>query len=246
MARRHEQILRAEGVGDFTLRRSQRAKRVLFRLSPLGELTVVLPWDVDVSRVPELLDKRREWIASCREKLRRRQDSQGEAGLAVPGEIRLKAVEQVWAVEYEPMAGRSVRLRESRERLVLAGAVEDADMVGEVLRSWVANRARVELRPWTQRLAREVGLTFDRVTIRGQRTRWGSCSSRGGVSLNWRLLFLPAEQCRYVLLHELAHLRHMNHSPEYWRLLREWEPRARELDRALLQSWSHVPVWALE
>ena len=65
-------------------------------------------------------------------------------------------------------------------------------------------------------LAAEHGLTVQRVLVRNQKSRWGSCSRRGTISLNWRLIQTPAFVADYIILHELAHLRHMNHSLRFW------------------------------
>ena len=82
--------------------------------------------------------------------------------------------------------------------------------------------------------------------MRCQRSRWGSCSARGTISLNLALLFQPEDVVRYLLCHELAHTRHMNHSSRFWRLVAECEPRWRELDAALLQGWRNVPQWLVD
>ena len=66
-------------------------------------------------------------------------------------------------------------------------------------------------------LATQHGLVFSKVTVRNQRTRWGSCSVKGAISLNWRLVQTPESVRDYIILHELAHLRQMNHSTRFWR-----------------------------
>ena len=79
------------------------------------------------------------------------------------------------------------------------------------------------------RLAKQMtGAPLRRITVRNQRTRWGSCSCRGTISLNWRLIQTPSEVCEYVILHELCHLRHMNHSPQFWALVGEVCPEHRK------------------
>jgi hypothetical protein len=85
----------------------------------------------------------------------------------------------------------------------------------------------------TIELAKRHGLTTGRITVRNQGTRWGSCSGRGGLSLNWRLVLLPVELHDYVILHELAHLTQMNHSTAFWELLRSYDPQTARHDRQL-------------
>jgi hypothetical protein len=80
-------------------------------------------------------------------------------------------------------------------------------------------RARRELPPRLLALAQQHGLTVSRVSIRNQRSRWGSCGRDGHICLNWRLLLMPPSVADYVLIHELMHLRRMDHSPAYWRLV---------------------------
>jgi predicted metal-dependent hydrolase len=82
-------------------------------------------------------------------------------------------------------------------------------------------QARRELPGRLLELAARHGLTVTRVSVRNQRSRWGSCGRDGHICLNWRLLLMPPSVCDYVLVHELMHLRRMDHSPAYWRLVAE-------------------------
>lgn len=85
-------------------------------------------------------------------------------------------------------------------------------------------RAVVELPPLLLQKAAALGLTVNRISIRNQRTRWGSCGPDGHITLNWRLLLMPEAVRDYVIVHELMHLRRMDHSPAYWRLVAEVSP----------------------
>ena len=80
-------------------------------------------------------------------------------------------------------------------------------------------RARIELPARLFELARDHGLTVGRVSLRSQRTRWGSCGRNGHICLNWRLILMPEWVRDYVLVHELMHLRRLDHSPSYWKLV---------------------------
>jgi predicted metal-dependent hydrolase len=105
--------------------------------------------------------------------------------------------------------------------------------------------ARAVLAPRLQQLSADTGLAYLQLQIRRQRTRWGSCSRNGTISLNACLLFQAPEVVDYLLIHELAHTRHMNHSRRFWALVARHEPRWRELDAALMLGWREVPAWVL-
>ncbi|MFP4281216.1 MAG: M48 family metallopeptidase [Opitutales bacterium] len=95
------------------------------------------------------------------------------------------------------------------------------------------------IRQRVSHLAEEEGLTFNRLTVRDQRSRWGSCSERGTLSFNWRLVLLPVELHDYLLWHELAHLTHLNHSRAFWDLVAQYDPDCRAHDAGLTE-WSRT------
>jgi len=86
-------------------------------------------------------------------------------------------------------------------------------------------------------------LSPGRLQVRCQRARWGSCSRRATISLNACLLFQRPEVLRYLLVHELSHLRHMNHSERFWAVVARYQPDWQVLDRELTQGWRRVPTW---
>jgi predicted metal-dependent hydrolase len=128
------------------------------------------------------------------------------------------------------------------------GSKREADAFAARNQTWIARqRARItqplfspeERRAWRQRAAAELpprllafaasfGLSVGKVTVRNQRTRWGSCGRDGHITLNWRLVLMPEHVRDYVLIHELMHLRRLDHSPEYWRLVAAACPGYRE------------------
>ena len=106
--------------------------------------------------------------------------------------------------------------------------------------------ANAVLAPLLAQIARELNFSYEKLTIRRQRTRWGSCSARGTISLNCCLLFQRPEVVRYLMIHELAHTRHMNHSKRFWQCVARHCPEYKSLDRQLREGWKHVPAWVLD
>jgi hypothetical protein len=94
--------------------------------------------------------------------------------------------------------------------------------------SWYRARARAAVETTVAREARRLRVRYAQLAIRDQRTRWGSCSSRGVLSFNWRLVLAPADVLEYVVVHELCHLREHNHSRAFWRLVDDARPGYRE------------------
>jgi hypothetical protein len=93
-------------------------------------------------------------------------------------------------------------------------------------------------------MARDLGFTIGEISIRNQRTRWGSCSRSKSISLNQKLIFLPPELVRYVMLHELCHTRVMSHSSKFWNLVASYDPAYKKKIKVLRESAKHLPLWA--
>jgi predicted metal-dependent hydrolase len=236
-----------------TLRHSRRARRVAVRIGRAGEVELVVPRGVSEQRAWAFLDSRSEWV---RRHAARRRAALGPAGEFPPRELRIALLGEHWRIFRRGGAGRP-RLVACADgardasgampagRLELCGTGTARDW-RRCLLTWLRRRAREELGTRLHAAASRHGFVFSGIGIRCQRTRWGSCSARGAISLNLALLFQAEDVVRYLLCHELAHTRHMDHSSRFWRCVAQCEPRWRELDAQLLQGWRHVPRWVLE
>jgi len=118
------------------------------------------------------------------------------------------------------------RARVTRRADVLL--VPEGDALTPALERWYRRAARSEIEPRLQRACAVAGTSYSSLTIRGQRTRWASCSRSGAMSFNWRLLLAPERVLDYVVWHEVCHLEVMDHSPRFWRLLAARSPGYRE------------------
>jgi predicted metal-dependent hydrolase len=118
-------------------------------------------------------------------------------------------------------------------RLVVTSPAEDDQVVRPILETWYRSQAKKHFETRLPLLADLVDRDVQRVSIRSQRSRWGSCSSRKTISLNWRLIMAPDWVSDYVIYHELAHLTHMNHSPRFWHLLNSYHNEVKEAEKWL-------------
>jgi len=165
------------------------------------------------------------------------------AASALPQSVELPGVDRRFAIEYvERQSSTRARMNDAGQ-LVLSGAIANHHAVAKALRRWLADLAVDCLASQLRSVAVEFGFDYARVQVRRQRTRWGSCSMSGTISLNICLLFLDPALVRYLMIHELCHTRHMNHSAQFWSLVAACEPGFRPLDRALTRSWQQVPWW---
>jgi predicted metal-dependent hydrolase len=222
----------------FAVRVSPRARRLTARVHVGGSVEIVVPVGVNPKAVRDFVQRFSPWI---NRKVAAMQ-CLAESGDAMPKEIGFALSGE----RFEVLMTRAPRRRlQQLEGRLLVQAPDDAG-ARVLLQNWLKEAARERLTPPLMRLAEELNCPISRIAIRRQRTRWGSCSTRGTVSLNCSLVFLRREVVRYLFIHELAHTKHMNHSRSFWRLVERLEPEYRRLDRELLAGWRTVPLWVFK
>lgn len=224
----------------WTVRTSRRARRLSVRVYPGGRVEIVTPPGASPGIVQRFIGQHREWID------RRVREFAAHAHVhldaVLPNRIVLPTLARSFAVEYADRDA-APRIVGDGERVLVVGSRIEPRAVAHCLRRWLMELAAVELDARLRTLAEQFGFSFARTQIRRQRTRWGSCSISGTISLNVCLLFLEPAVSRYLLIHELCHTRHMNHSPRFWELVERCEPDFQRLDRELTRAWRCVPWW---
>jgi predicted metal-dependent hydrolase len=199
-------VTEAAAPFEYTVRRSDRARRVRVRVDPRdGAVEVVLPRRAAAREAASAVAELRSWIG-------RRQ-----AEVAV---TKARVAARAGTVPY---LGTDLLLRAEagRTRVHRRGdvlLVPDGDARPAIER-WYRRQARAEIAPRLDAAATALSTSYTKLTIRDQRTRWGSCSSAGAMSFNWRLLLAPEAVLEYVVRHEAAHLAVMDHSPRFWAVM---------------------------
>ena len=222
----------------FAVRVSPRARRLTARVHVGGRVEIVVPVGVNAHAVRDFVQRFTPWIDRKVAAMR----SFVAPTEPVPPVIDFAFTGESMQVDWRRAPGR--KLEYSGDRIVVQAPDDSAARA--LLQAWLKNAADERLTPQLLQLAAELKYSVSRVSIRCQRTRWGSCSTRGTVSLNCSLVFLRPEVVRYLFVHELAHTKHMNHSAAFWRLVEKLEPDCRRLDRELLAGWRTVPGWVFK
>lgn len=234
------QLFSSDRSEPWSVRVSSRARRLSVRVYPGGRVEVVVPPGASATTVQRFVGTHRHWILERVDEL----STTDASSLAPPRHLDLPAIGKSFPVEYLQSGYSGPRITlVSNGTLRVTGDVANAKRVTQALRHWLMSFAQEHLAAELAQVAAETGFRYRRVQIRRQRTRWGSCSITGTISLNVCLLFLRPDIVRYLFVHELCHTRHMNHSPTYWALVAEHEPNFKQLDRELLRGWRHVPAW---
>jgi predicted metal-dependent hydrolase len=230
-----------ETASAWNVRVSRRARRLSVRVYPGGRVEVVVPPGASAATVQRFVGTHREWIE---QRVTDLSTVTGVAAETLPTRVELAALGRTYAVQYRPTGSRLAQASIVGEAVLeISGATHDAKLVATALRNWIFDLAEHELMRELQRMAQLGGFQFRRLQIRRQRTRWGSCSASGTISLNVCVMFQPLDVMRYLLIHELSHTRHMNHSRRFWALVESLEPDYQRLDRELLRGWQRVPGW---
>ena len=213
----------------YRIRRSDRARHARILVDAAG-VEVVVPRRFPLREVEPFLEEKLPWIERTLRRMRESEEELPPARLKDGGDVPYLGERLRLRVGIEPRRTRAHVARrgpELRVRLPRGGSLADA------LEAWYRRRARVEVAERLDSAAARAGVAYTGLQIRGQRTRWASCSSTGAMSFNWRLLLAPGEILDYVVEHEVAHLSVHDHSQRFWRLLAARCPEWREHERWL-------------
>jgi len=228
---------------EYRVRLSARARRVNLTISPVNGLVVVVPRGYDERLIPGLIHEQRSWIEA--KLVQYSHTIAANNRWQRPACVELPATNENWMIDYRANLSASVRISTRTDCTMRAtGAVGDSAALRAAFGRWLKRRAQQWLPQRLTALATLHEFNYARVTIRYQNSRWGSCSSRGTISLNAKLMFITPELVDHVLLHELCHTVHPNHGNAFHELLADFLPTHRQQRAALREAWAAIPAWA--
>lgn len=203
-----------------SLRWNARAKRIILRLDPKGPGCIVtLPKGVAVQAGLDMVEHNKVWLAN--QFNRKTQALTFEEGATIPFR------DISYTIRHRPDERGTVWLQ--GQEICVAG---HPDFLNRRLCDWLKKQVREDITPQAHHMADQLNKKVNRISIRDTVSRWGSCSSTGNLSFNWRLIFAPADILSYVVAHEVSHLCHMDHSKEFWATVDQFD-----VDPKRSRSW---------
>jgi predicted metal-dependent hydrolase len=218
------QIVIGDIVIPYELKISTRAQRIIICVSE-GQVKVSVPVGVTERQVQEFVSAKRQWIFKHWQQYQEQQT--------------LKARKAYKSGQIFPYCGRNLTIRVGEHRYKTIGVrlIQDSlwinfpektplekrpDYIKEALIFWYKNQARQIFRDKLDHYAGIMGVEYKALKIKEQKTKWGSCSAQGNINLNWKVIMAPDVVIDYLIIHELAHLKYLNHSRDFWDLVSDY------------------------
>jgi len=236
-------------IEPYSIRISSRAKYIRLNVSLAKGLVVVVPKSMSRRQIdkliPEFVREKKHWINSAFEKLRaQKPEIPVIEHCLLPEQVILKALEQTFTIDYSHCPDDTMSVvQQDYYSLKICGNLHNKTEVFNLLEQFFKGYSRPYLKKRLDELSQKHCLPYNRLSIRAQKTRWGSCSSRKNINLNYRLLFIDKELMDYILLHELSHTIHMNHSRAFWTTLEALLSGARKKDKQVNLASKTLPCW---
>lgn len=190
-----------------------------------GKVTVKIPLRATKSDVTRLLESKGEWIYNAYIKQVKRE----QKGIEVKEGALLPFLDRTYRLLVEYNSSRNCAniavkdknqdSQQTEDILVVETPLADSAFIMECLDTWYKKNARNIITSRVDQYAKAMGVTYGRISIRSQKSRWGSCSSLGNLNFNWHLIMMPSKILDYVVIHELAHRIEMNHSKKFWEIV---------------------------
>lgn len=165
--------------------------------------------------------------------------------IILPKKIHLAAPGKHWKVAYFHTPGKLAMIEQPERKLVIYGKHYSKRAAIELLKKWIKLKSQEYLSTRTVKLNHKTNVKYKKLRVRPLKTGWGNCSSDKTISLNYLSIFLPPTLVRHLIIHELCHIRYLDHSPQFWEEVAKFDRHWKKNKRALHEADSYVPNWVL-
>ncbi len=210
---------------------NRRQKHIRLKINSDGQISVSAPTGTPQAKIQGILRHKEGWLASKIQETTQALEQNNPAKQVYldgwPYQVDLQLSDQLTYnldVDYQ------------RQYILISGPENNQAHIASLLEKWLRREAKQRLTTHAQQVSKRVGITYNKLFLRNQKTRWGSSSTLGNISLNWRTVMLPKPVQRYLIIHELVHQQHMNHSPHFWRKVVHYCPDYKQHEQWLKQN----------
>lgn len=221
----------------YQIKRHPRAKHVKLRAVPKQGLLITVPTRFKLTEIPSILNENQQWIIKQLAMLKQPQQ------VCLPEEIFFRSMNVRYRVSYLASSNKLELITRPQQEISLTGKVDDTEHCYAMLTKWSRLIAKDFLSHLLQQISSETVLPYKQLTIRDQKSLWGSCTHEKSINLNYKLIFLPIALARHVIIHELCHTRFLNHSDRFWQLVAKYDYHWQQHRRELRKADQYIPDW---
>jgi predicted metal-dependent hydrolase len=204
---------------NYTVQTHAKARSLKIKIMPDGSVVVVRPkWGFFLKSIDQFVQENSEWIEKNQQKMlaHRKSSPQSTDEIMVFGKTYKKVIH---------FSGKNkIGVCIVGDEMHINPVSDTPASIRKSIDSFLKTTAEKYVVPRTHQLAKIMNIHFRDITLRCQKTRWGSCSSAGNLNFNWQLVHSPPAVIDYVIIHELAHRKEMNHSARFWEIVRKHDP----------------------
>jgi predicted metal-dependent hydrolase len=233
---KHSEIVLNSKVVSYTLKRSMKARCLWLRVKNGSGLIVTVPRGYNINNVDSYLYTKSRWILRALDKINSIKHDQENN----PSPNTIMYLGNSLNISKIHVENQSTELIRDKNCLIVNIDSNNLNSQANQIEFWLKNQAIIYLNQRTRYFAEKMNLSYNKLSIRNQKSRWGSCSRNKNLSFNWKLIMTPEYILDYVVIHELCHLREMNHSRNFWNLVSQYCPDWKEYRKWLNKNSSYL------
>lgn len=204
---------------SYTVQTHPRARYLKLKVLGNGEVVVVKPkYGWILKNLDQFVNENRDWIEKTRAKLKTKKP------ISPHNSNELQIFGKTYTKKVSFSNKQSIGVSIVNAEIIINPVTDSNSSTERSLQQFLKTTAEKYIVPRTHQLAEKMKISFHAITLRNQKTRWGSCSSYGNLNFNWKLVHCPPEVIDYVIVHELAHRQQMNHSSHFWEIVQRFDP----------------------
>lgn len=222
---------------EYKVIRHKRARSVKLRASRYKGLEITVPVRFSLREIPSVLEDNKAWIIKQLERLQTLKTDE------LPTVVEIPSCNKKYIIRYLAATTKHKLFLGANNVITIMGDIENKEACRILLSTWLKKIAKPILQELIEQISSRTKLTYSKLTIRDQSTRWGSCTSKKNINLNYKLILLPLKLAEHIIIHELCHTKHLNHSSAFWQLVATHDSNWQEHREEMKLAETMLPGW---